>query len=154
MASGVDQEVLWLDVPVHDIVPVNVVQSSQELVGVQLGEHRMHLLTELLKMLLHSIDISWHVVHHDIQLRRFFHLSDLLLLDEVGVEHTYDVLMVQFFVDLQLSIFVVLVLCDFLDGDIFTSAFQGAHVDSSEGTHTTLDLFAELVFLLQGREAS
>ena len=44
VTGWVDQEVLWLDVSVHDIVPVDVVQSSQELVGVQLGKHRMHLL--------------------------------------------------------------------------------------------------------------
>ena len=38
VAGGVNKEVLWLDVSVHDVVSVDVVEGAEELIGVQLDE--------------------------------------------------------------------------------------------------------------------
>lgn len=44
MARWVDQKVLRLDVAMHDVVAVNVVESSEELISVQLDEEWVNLL--------------------------------------------------------------------------------------------------------------
>mmetsp|Transcript_41832 Transcript_41832/g.55149 ORF Transcript_41832/g.55149 Transcript_41832/m.55149 type:complete len:131 (-) Transcript_41832:284-676(-) len=128
----------------HYIVPVHVVQGAQKLIGVQLGEERMGLLTKFLEMLLHTVDIGWDIIHDDVQegvrllifsffvffLVFFFFLLRFrgrlggvaLLVHKVGVAQAHDILMVHLAVDLKLPTFVSLILFDFLDCDDFASA--------------------------------
>ena len=60
---------MGLDVTMHHIVSVDVVKSSQKLIGVQLGQKRVDLLAQLLEVLLHSVHIGWYIVHHHMQER-------------------------------------------------------------------------------------
>ena len=122
----------------------------------------MHLLAEFLEMLLHSMDVRGDVIHHYVELGLFwlvllliflvsflffFGLLLFLQVDEVGMAHPNNVLVMKLFVDLQFATLVGLVLPDFLHGDDLSRALHRAHKDFCESTDSALDLPSELVRL-------
>lgn len=159
MTSWVDQQVLGLDVSVHDVVAMHIVEGSQQLVSVQLDEQGMNLLVQLLEMLLDAQHVRRDVIHHNVEMSliRLVFIKQLgkalfLLLwhiDEVRMAQTHNVLVMHFTVDLQLSTLVLFILLDLLHCHVFASALKGAHPHRGEGADTTLDFLREFVSLLQ-----
>ena len=155
MTRGVDQQILWLYVTVHDAVSMYVVKCSKKLIRVQLDEQRVDLLLQLLKVLLDAVDIRGNIIHHNVQLglfALFFPISSLAFLlldvDEVSMSQPYDVLMVHLFVDLKLTTFICFVLSNFFNSNVFARTFKSAHPNSGESANSTLDLFCEFISLL------
>lgn len=142
----------------HDIVSMDVVECSQELIGVQLDQEWVHLLMQFLEMLLNAEDVRWNVVHHQVEVsfialvtRSQLAETSLFLgrcINKVGMSQSYDVLMMHVTVDLQFTTLVFLVLLDFLHGDVLTRALQSAHPHGGESAYTALDLFRELISFL------
>ncbi len=144
----------------HHIVTMDVVQSSQKLIGIQLGQKWVDLLAQLLEVLLHSVDIGRNIVHHHVQKRAFLVSIFLFgflfirwllfcLVHKIGVAKSHNILMMHLLVDLEFATFVCLVLKDLFDGDNFTSALQSTHEDFSESSNATLDLLRVCVLLLK-----
>ena len=116
----------------HNVVQVDVVECSEQLICVQLYKHRVDLLSQVQEVLLNAIDIGRDIIHHDVELRFIFLLFLLLFLsllgwrflvelDEVSVAHPNDVLMVHFFMNLQLTTLKLLVLLELFDCHDLTS---------------------------------
>ena len=115
-------------------------------------------------MFLYTEHIAGDVVHDDVeaciigllfllflllfQAAFFLRLVLLRLVNKVGVPHSNHVLMVHLLVYLKLSALVRLVLLDLFNGHNFSSAFQRAHENFSEGANAALDLSRELILLL------
>lgn len=114
MTGWINQQILRLDISVHHTMTMDVIQRSQELICIQLDQKGMNLLGKLFEMLLNSIDIGGDVVHDDVQKRVFFLFTvvfqksqflfllcwfrfGFLLINEVGVTHPNNVLMVHLF---------------------------------------------------------
>ena len=113
--TSVNEDVLWLDVPVADALRVDVGDRAQQLVRVQLHQQVRHHLLHLQVLLHHSVGRVWDEVHDNVEVDLFglvtVSVERLAHLDAVGV--------VEHLEDLKLSVLVALVLEDLLDGHRF-----------------------------------
>ena len=135
MAGRIDQEVLRLDISMHHVLPVDVVEGPHQLVGIKLYQERVDLLPKLLETLLNAIDVGGDVVHHDVKLARIF-----VACVKEGVLDPDYVLVVHLFMDLQLTALVLLVLLKLLDCDYQATLGKSAHIDNCKGPMAALDL--------------
>ena len=67
MSVGIDQQVLWLDVPVADAHLVNVRQSSAHLEDIQLDKEGRHALPALAVVLADAKHRLGHELQHQVQ---------------------------------------------------------------------------------------
>jgi len=113
--GGVYEDVLGLDVSVADALGVDVGNGSEQLVGVhfdeQVGNHLLHL-----QVLFHdAVRRVGNEIHHYVQV----HLLGLVSVRVERLAHFHAVRVMQHLQNLQLTIFVALVLENLLDRDSF-----------------------------------
>ena len=117
MALWIHKQVLWLDIAMAVAKRVDVGERSEALVGVKFDEKDGHWLLHLVVVLQHAIDSLGDVVHHHIKV---YFVLFVALRVECMLESDY-VRVLEFFHDLQLAIFVPLILINLLDGHNFAS---------------------------------
>lgn len=103
----IDENVLGLDVPVGDGKHAEVVETSDQLVGIEFGEERRHFF--LFDQLVQIVRV---VLHHDVQVLVFAFRG------QVAVLHKQVVRVVQHLKNSVLPVLVLPVLEDLLDGDL------------------------------------
>ena len=111
MRARVTQDVLWLNVSVANALRVDVGDRAQQLVRVELHQQVWHHLLHLEVLFHDAVGGIRNVVHNDVEV-------DLIWLVPIGVKrlaHFDAVRVVEHFQNLELSVFVALVLKDFLD---------------------------------------
>ena len=67
VARGVNEQVRWLNVPMNNAFTVDIGESSQKLITVELNQKGMQGLLELLEALDHSINCHGDKVHYYVQ---------------------------------------------------------------------------------------
>ena len=129
MRRGVHEDVLGLDVSMADALCVDVRDSAEQLVRIELDQdvwdHLLHL-----EVLLHdSVDSVGNIVHDHIQI----HLVGLVAISVERLPHFHVVRVVEHLQDRELSVLVPLVLEHFLDGDGLASLCNRGLEHHSEG---------------------
>jgi hypothetical protein len=107
---------------------VNVGQRSEHLIRVELYKELWHSLLHLDVVSHHTVDCLRNVVHDDIQV-------NLIWLVPSGVKsmlHCHNIWMKQLLHDLELSVFITLILVNLLDGDALASLSHSGLVDNSK----------------------
>lgn len=133
MVGRINQQILWLDVSVHEALEVHVRQASQKLVRVQFHKEWVHWLLQLLKRIDDSLYGHRNIVHDDIQ--DAAEAQRTLL--EVCMMKFYNVHMVHFSMDLELTILLLPILLLPLDGNdasFVALVRHGSHEHDCKGT--------------------
>lgn len=130
MRVGVTKNVLRLNVTMANTFGMDVRNGPQKLVGIQLDNQRRHHLLHLQELLYNLVGRVGDVVHHNVQVQ-FVWLVAICVerlphLDAVGV--------MQHLQDLKFSVFVPLVLEDFLDSHCFAGLSNRRFENDTEGT--------------------
>lgn len=110
MAGRINQQIQWLDVPMNVAFPMNIEESPDQLITIQLHKQRVHRLVEQLELVDDPRDRHGNVVHHNVK----YALIGLLSLSEEGMLHLYNVRVFHVFEHRQLSILVLLYLFSLL----------------------------------------
>jgi hypothetical protein len=109
---------------------VNISQSSESLISVQLYENHGYLLLHLIVVFKDSKDGFWHIVHDDIEINLIWLVSlrieSMLQSNNIGV--------IQLLHDLELSVLIPLVLINLLDSHLLVVFVYGGLEHHSEGT--------------------
>lgn len=137
MRLGVDQDVSWLDISVTYATVPEVGDSSQQLKSIDLDEDIWKTVAfAFMKVSGHSRQVLWHILHKqvkvDILFAPFFVI--LLLLSKMVMQQLHNVWMIEILDDVQLTIFVVIILQDFLDSNLLACLLQGTVAHHSEGS--------------------
>mmetsp|Transcript_142131 Transcript_142131/g.354177 ORF Transcript_142131/g.354177 Transcript_142131/m.354177 type:complete len:255 (-) Transcript_142131:206-970(-) len=127
--SAVDQQVLRLDVTVADADGVDVGASAAHLVGIKLHENVRHRLFHLVVMLHHPVDSVGAILHNHVQIC----LPRLFTRSVEGMFQLNDIRVPQLLHDLELSVFVALVLVDLFDRHRLAGLDDLRLVDDAEG---------------------
>ena len=130
MRAGVDEDILRFYVTVADALGVDVRNRAQELVGVELDQEVRDHLLHLQVLLHHAVGRIRNVVHHHVQI----HFVWLVTVRVERLPHLDAVGVVQHLEDLQLSVFVSLILEDLFDRNRFASLCYDCLEDHSERT--------------------
>ena len=146
MTGRIDKEILRFNVTVHHVLLEHIIQGSQQLVAIQFDQKRMCFLSKIFEMLDCPIHIERDVVHDKVQLCLALLV---LLLDEIRISHSDDVLMMHLFVNHKLSRFIVFVMDDLLHCYNCTCPLLFAHVDRCKCALSNKNLRREFVLLLQ-----
>ena len=93
--------------------------------------------------MLDARDGAWNEVHHDVELG-FSYAVLVKVLCEITVQNSDDVLVVQFFHDLEFARLNFFVLDDSFDSDDLVSSFQSAHEDISKSPLSYLHFVCEI----------
>lgn len=136
MLDPIHQDVLRLDVPMRDGQHEEVVQSSEDLIGIYLDQDGIDfsLLDDL-------VQIIGEVIHNDVE------VLVISLIGEETVLHDEVVGVVQHFQDLVLTILIFFILEHLLYCYLFASGSIDAEVDYSEGS-----LSCDSLHLVFGRD--
>lgn len=128
MGGRIDQDILGLNVSVADADCVDVGDTPQQLVCVELNQERRNCLSHLEVLLHNSVYCLRNKVHHHVQIDLVRFLTRCV----EGLSHLDAVRVFEHFQNLQLSVLVSLVLENLLDGNSFSCFCNCGFEDNSE----------------------